>query len=109
MAVDTGGGEVFLLLARVLLEGGASVDNRGVVSLDLLVVGRSLERVRAEGGGEPSKTILPMGGRPLSKGTTSEQASEGSSPFFADLGLAELFLPGTGMFITFTFFSQPEG
>ena len=109
MVVDTGGGEVFLLLPRVLLEGRASIDGCEAMNLDLLVVGRSLERVRAEGGGEPSKTILPMGGRPLSKGTTFEQASEGSSPFFADLGLAELFLLGTGMFITFTFFPQPEG
>ena len=50
-----------------------------------------------------------MGGRPLLKGTTSEQASEESSPFLADLGFVEPFLPDTGMFITFTFFSQPVG
>ena len=62
MVVDTRGGEVFLLLPRVLLEGGAFVDSRGAVNLDLLVVGRTLEQVRAEGGGKPSKTILPMGG-----------------------------------------------
>ena len=97
------------MLPRVLLEGGASIDNRGAVNLDLVVVGRMLERVRVEGGREPSKTILPMGGRPLSKGTTSEQASEESPPFLEDLDLAEPFLLGTGMFITFTFFSQPVG
>ena len=50
-----------------------------------------------------------MGGRLLSKGTKFEQASEESPPFLADLGLAEPFLPGTGMFITFTFFSKPVG
>ena len=109
MVVDTGGGEVFLLLPCVLLEEGALVDIRGVENLDLLAVGRTLEYVRAEGGREPFKTILPIGGRPLSKGTMSKQASEGSSLFFVNLGLTELFLPGTGMFITFTFFSQPAG
>ena len=77
--VDAGGGDVFLLLPRVLLERGASVDGYGVVGLDLLIVGRLLERVQAEGGGELSKTILPMG-RPPSKGTMSEQVSEESSP-----------------------------
>ena len=103
--VDIGGGEVFLLLPRVLLEGGVSVDSCKAVNLDLLVVGRMLEQVRAEGGEDPSKTILPMGGRLLLKGTTSEQASEVSPPILAELDLAEPFLPGTGMFITFTFFS----
>ena len=83
MVVDTGGGEVFLLLPHVLLEGGASIDSCGAVNLDLLAVGRTLERVRAAGGGE------------LSKGTTSEQ---GSSPFFADLGLVELFLPDKNVY-----------
>ena len=102
------GGEVFLLLPCVLLEGEVSVEGCGVVNLDLLAVGRTLERVRVEGGGEPSKTILLMGGRPLSKDTTSEQASKESPPFFADLGLAELFLLGTGMFITFTSSPNPR-
>ena len=95
MVVDAREGEVFLLLPCVLLEGGASIDSHGAVNLDLLAVGRTLERVLAEGGGKFSKTILPMGGRPLSKGITFEQAAEESSPFLADLGLAEPFLPGT--------------
>ena len=89
------GGDVFLLPPRVLLEGGASVKGRRAAELDLLVVGHTLERVRVEGGGELFKTIFPMEGRPLSKGTTFEQASEESSPFLADLGLAEPFLPST--------------
>ena len=103
MVVDTGGEKVFLLLPRALLE----KDSCGVVNLDLLAIGRTLEWVRVEGGKDPSKTILPMGGRLLLKGTTSEQVSEESPPFLADLGLAEPFLHGTRMFITFTFFSQP--
>ena len=108
MVVDIEGGEFFLLLPRVRLDGGASIDSREAMNLDLVVVGRMLERVWAEEGEEPFKTILPMGGRPLSKGTMSEQALEGSSPFFADLGLAELFLLGTGMFITFTSSPNPR-
>ena len=109
MVVDIGGGEVFLLLPRVLLEGRASIDGCEAMNLNLLVVGCMLERVRVEGGGELSKTILPMGGRPLLKGTTSKQASKESPPFLVDLGLAKPFLPGTGMFITFTFFFEPVG
>ena len=93
--VDARGGDIFLLLPRVLLEEGASVDGRRAVGLDLLAVGRLLERVQVEGGGELSKTMLPMGGRLFSKGTMSEQASEESLPFLADLDLAELFLPST--------------
>ena len=88
-------GDVFLLLPRVLLEEGALVDSRRAADLDLLAMGRILERVRVEGGGELFKTIFPMEGRPLSKGTTSEQALEESSPFLVDLGLAEPFLPST--------------
>ena len=60
---DEGGGDVFLLLPWVLLEGGAFMDGRGAAGLFLPAVGRLLERVRAEGGGEPLRTILPMGGR----------------------------------------------
>ena len=66
---DGGGRDVFLLLLQVLLEGGASVDGCGAkglglptVGLGLPTVGRRLKQVRAEGGGEPSRTILPMGG-----------------------------------------------
>ena len=109
MVVGTGGGEIFILLPRVLRERGASVGDRRVADLDLLAIGRTLERVRAERGGEPFKTILPIEGRLLSNGTTFEQALEESPPYLPDLGLAEPFLPGTGMFITFTFFSQPVG
>ena len=72
MVVDVGGGDVFLLLPRVLLEGGASVDGRGAAGLDLLAIGCLLERARAKGGGELSKTMLPTGRRSLSKGTMSE-------------------------------------
>ena len=60
---DEGGEDVFLLLPWVLLEEGAFMDGYEVVGLGLLIVGRLLERVRAEGKGEPSRTILPMGGR----------------------------------------------
>ena len=49
-------GDVFLLLPRVLLEEGALVDSHRAADLDLLVVGRTLEQVRSEGGGELSKT-----------------------------------------------------
>ena len=107
--VDVEGGDVFLLLPRVLLEGGASVDGCGVVGLDLLVVRCLLEWVQAEGGREPSNTMLPMGGRSLLKGIMSKKASEKSSPFLADLDLVELFLPGTEMFVTFAFFSKLVG
>ena len=107
--VDVGGGDIFLLLPWVLLERGAPVDGHKAVGFDLLAIKRLLEQVRTEGGGKLSKTMLPMGGRSLSKGTMSEQASEESSTFLVDLDLAELFLPSTKMLITFTFFSQPVG
>ena len=89
MVVDVGGGYVFFLLLRVLLEGGTSADDHKVVGLDLPTVGRLLEWVRAEGGGELSKTILPIRGRLLSKGTIFEQVLEESSPFLEDLDLAD--------------------
>ena len=63
MVADERGGDIFLLLPRVLQEGGASVDGCGAASLDLPEVGRLLEQVRVKGGGEPSKTMLPMRGR----------------------------------------------
>ena len=84
--VDKGGGDVFLLLPRVLLERGVSVDGCGVEGLGLPAVRRLLERVRAEGGGELSRTMLPMRGRPPSQGTMLEQVLEESSPFLVDLG-----------------------
>lgn len=61
---DESGGDVFLLLPQVLLKEGAHVDGRGVEGLGLPVVGRLLERVRVEGGGELLRAMLPMGGRP---------------------------------------------
>ena len=76
MVVDAGGGDVFLLLPCVLLEGGAMVNGCKVVNLDLLAVGHMLGRVWAEGGGMLLKTILPMGGRLLSKGITSKRSEE---------------------------------
>ena len=109
MEVVAGKGKVFLLLPRVLLERGASVNDYRALNLGLLAVGRTLEWVWVEAGGGLSKTILLMVERPLSKGTTSEKASEESPPFLVDLGLAELFLLGMGVFITFIFFSQPGG
>ena len=51
MVVDQAGGDAFLLLPRVLLEGGASKDGLGVEGIGLLAVERLLERVRVEGGG----------------------------------------------------------
>ena len=78
------------------------MDGRGVVDLGLLTAGRALERVQAEEGGKPFKTIRPIEGRSLSKGTTSP-------PFLADLGLTVSFLPDARRFIIFTFFSQPGG
>ena len=49
MVADEGRGDVFLLLSRVLLEEGASMDGRGAVGLNLLAEGRLLERVQKEG------------------------------------------------------------
>ena len=103
------GGDVFLLLPQVLLEGGASMDGFGVGGLGLPIVERLLEQGRAELRGELFRTILPMGGRPPLHGMISEQVSEESSPFLVDLGLVvrdtEPFFVGVGRFTTFTFFS----
>ena len=82
--VDVGGGDVFLLLPWVLLERGASSDSHGVVGLDFPTVEHLLERVRAEGGRELYKTMLPTRGRSPSKGTMFEQVSEESSLFLGD-------------------------
>ena len=106
------GGDVFLLLPQVLLEGGASTDGFGVGGLGLPIVERLLEQGRAELRGELFRTILPMGGRPPLHGMISEQVSEESSPFLVDLGLVvrdtEPFFVGVGRFTTFTFFFQPR-
>ena len=105
--VDVEGWDVFLLLPRVLLEEGASANSRRAVGLDLPVVGHLLEWVQADEGRELFKTMLPTGGKSPLKGTMSEQVSEESSPFLVDLALAELFLIGIEIFVTFTLFSQP--
>ena len=101
--VDAEGGDVFLLLPLVLLEGGASGNGRGAN-------GPRLTCSRAPVGTGTSKTVLPTGGRSPSKGTMSEQVLEESSPFLVDFGLADqgakLFFTGTEMFVTFTLFSQ---
>lgn len=55
------GGDVFLLLPLVLLEGRASMDGFGIRGLDLATIERLLKRVRAKGGRELSRTMLPMG------------------------------------------------
>ena len=54
------GGDVFLLLPQVLLEGGASMDGFSVGGLDLATVERLLNRVEAEGTIEILRTMLPM-------------------------------------------------
>ena len=49
MVADEGRGDVFLLLSRVLLEEGASMDGRRAMGLNLPAEGRLLERVQVEG------------------------------------------------------------
>ena len=82
-------------------------------AIGLPVVEHLLERVQAKEGGEPSRTILPMGGKPPLYGTRSEQALEESSPLLANLGLVvqdtKPFFIGARRFTTFTLFSQPRG
>lgn len=73
---DGADGDVFLLLPQVLLEGGASTNGLGAKGLGLLVVERLLEQVRAEGGEELLRTMLPMGERPPPYGTRPEQVLE---------------------------------
>ena len=111
--VDGAGGDVFLLLPRVLLEGGALANSSGAMGLDLLIIGRLLEGVQVEEGGSLSKTLLLMGGRSPLKGTMPEQVLKKSSPFLADLSLvdwgAELFFTDIEMFVTFTLFFQLVG
>ena len=106
---DVAGSNVFLLLPWVLLEGGASTDGFGVGGLGLPAVERLLEPIPAEGGGELSRTILPIGGRLPLYGMISEQVLEESSPFLADIVLVvrdtEPFFVGTRRFTTFIFFS----
>jgi len=88
MVANGTGGDVFLLLPWVLLKGGASTDGFGMGGLDLAVVECLVEQVLVEGGGELSRTMLPIEGRSSLYGTMSEQVLEESSPFLADLGLA---------------------
>ena len=106
---DVADSDVFLLLPWVLLEGGASIDGFGVGGLGLPAVERLLEPIPAEGGGELSRTILPIGGRLPLYGMISEQVLEESSPFLADIVLVvrdiEPFFVGTRRFTTFIFFS----
>ena len=110
---DGASGDVFLLLPRVLLEGGTSTDGLGVEGLDLFAIEHLLERVQAEGGGELLRTMPLIEGRPPLYGTKQEQVSEKSSPLLADLDLAvrdiEPFFTCVRRFTTFTFFSQPGG
>ena len=63
---DEGGGDVFLLLPRVLLEGRVSMVGLGAEGLRLHAIERLLEWVKAEGKEELSRTMLPIGGRPPS-------------------------------------------
>lgn len=111
--VDEAGGDDFLLLAWVLLEGEASMDGFGVEDLALPLVECLLERVRTEGEGEPSITMLLIRRRPPLYGIRSEQVSKESSPLLTDLGLTvqdtDSFFVGIGRFTTFTLFSQPGG
>ena len=61
--VDEGGGDVFLLLPRVLLE---SMVGLGAEGLHLHAIEHLLEWVNAEGREQLSRTMLPIGGRPPS-------------------------------------------
>jgi len=62
---DGVGGDVFLLLPQVLLEGGAFTDGLGAEGLGLLAVEYLLEWVQAEGGGELLRIMLPIGEMPF--------------------------------------------
>ena len=62
--VDGVGGYVFLLLPRVLLEGGASEGCLDMGGLNWATIDLLVERALVEGGGVLSKTMLQMGGRP---------------------------------------------
>ena len=64
---DVKWGDVFLLLPRVLLK-KALANGRRAVCLDLPAIGHLLERVQVKGGGELSKAMLPIGGKPPQKG-----------------------------------------
>ena len=57
------GEDVFLLLPRVLLEGGASKSGLGAEALGLLAK-NAYWNVQAERGGELSRIMLPIRGRP---------------------------------------------
>lgn len=104
--VDKGGGDVFLLLPEVLLEGGESEGYLGMGGLDLVAADPLVERVL-------SRTMLPIGRRLSLLGIMSKQTSETLSLILTGLDLVDLetkpFFVGAGMFTTFTFFSQLEG
>ena len=53
--------DVFLLLPRILLEGGAFTNGFSVRGLDLAAVKHLVERVLAEGGGELSNYVANRG------------------------------------------------
>jgi len=61
---DGAGGDVFLFLSWVLLEGGATEGCLGKGGLDWAIVDLLAEWALAKGGGVLLRTMLPMGGRP---------------------------------------------
>ena len=63
------------------------MDGLGVEGLGLLTVECLLEQVREEGGRELLKIMLPIGGRPPTYETRSEQVLKESSSLLVDLGL----------------------
>ena len=60
--VDARGGDVFLLLPCVLLDGGALEGCLSKGGLDLVAVDLLVERVLTEKGEMLSRTMLPIGG-----------------------------------------------
>ena len=49
MVAEKSGGDIFLLLPQVLLEGGASMDDHGAAGLGLLAVRRLLNEYEQKG------------------------------------------------------------
>ena len=81
------GRDVFLLLPWVLLEGGASRASLGAEGLGLLVVERLLERVW-KGGGELTRTMFPIGGRPPPIGNNVKTSLRRIIPSLIRFGLS---------------------